>query len=125
MKKLTCIVCPNGCSLSVYKNEDGEWLVEGNKCPKGKKFAVEEMTSPVRSVCSTVKTIYKEIPRLSVRTNGEIPLNLIFDVMKEINEVTINKPLHNGDIVLENVLNTGINLIATSDMYYYIQEEMG
>jgi CxxC motif-containing protein/thioredoxin reductase len=113
---LTCIVCPNGCTLSVEKL-NGEWLVQGNLCPRGKEFAITEMTSPMRTICTTVRTIYKDIPRLSVRTDREIPKNQIFSIMEEINKIILERRVYNGDIIIENILNTGANIIATSNMY--------
>lgn len=115
---LTCIICPNGCTLSVEKL-NGEWLVQGNLCPKGKGFAITEMTSPMRTICTTVRTIYKDMPRLAVRTDKEIPKNKIFSIMEEINKIILECRVYNGDIIIENILNTGANIIATSNMYLY------
>lgn len=117
MKKLTCIICPNSCSLTVDKDESGEFIVTGNSCNRGRDFAISEVTRPVRSVCSTVKTTFKEMPRLSVRTSEEVPLDRVFDVMHEISQVVIDKPVHEGDKILCNVLGLEADIIATSDMY--------
>lgn len=124
MKNITCIICPNGCHLEVDKQGD-EFVVSGNLCKRGAEFAINEMTNPKRSICSTVKTSYKLVPRLSVRTDGEIPLNYIFKVMGEINKVYIDHQVHSGEIIIRNVLGTGVNIISTSDMYYLMREELG
>lgn len=124
MKNITCIICPNGCLLEVDKQGD-EFVVSGNLCKRGVEFAINEMTNPKRSICSTVKTSYKSVPRLSVRTDGEIPLNYIFKVMGEINKVYIDHQVHSGEIIIRNVLGTGVNIISTSDMYYLMREELG
>lgn len=115
MKELICIVCPNGCALSVTK-EGSTIKVTGNKCPRGEKFAVSEMTNPTRTICSTVKTTFKKVPVLPVRVSSEIPKSRIFDVMKEINRVVIVKPVGCGDVVIKNVLGLGADVIATSDI---------
>jgi len=116
MKKLTCIVCPNGCQLSIEKDKE-EWIVTGHLCPRGKDFAINEMINPKRSICSTVQTTYKDVPRLPVRTDGEIPIEDIFPLMKLLSTVVIDHPVHNGEVIIENPFNTGVNVIATSDMY--------
>jgi CxxC motif-containing protein len=116
VKNITCIICPKGCDISV-EMVDEVYKISGNKCARGKEYALNEMTRPMRSICSTVKTIYKEFPRLPVRTDKEIDVINIFPVMKEINKVEINHPVHAGEIVVSNILNTGVNIIATSDMY--------
>ena len=116
MRNITCIICPKGCDISV-EMIDEVYKITGNKCIRGKEYALNEMVNPKRSLCSTVKTIYKEFPRLPVKTDKEIDIINIFPVMKEINKVEINHPVHSGEIVVLNILNTGVNIIATSDMY--------
>lgn len=122
MKEITCIICPNGCRLVVDKR-DGEWLVSGNMCPRGKNFGIAEMINPKRSICSTVRTVYKDIPRLPIKTDGEIPLDKIFPVMNELKGVVVDHPVHRGDSIIEDVLKTGVNIVATLDMYYIMGEE--
>lgn len=116
MRTLTCIVCPNGCSIKI-NNVDGEWQVEGNLCKRGREFAIGEMTNPKRTVCSTVRTVYEGMRRLPVRTDGEVPLGSIFNVMGCINSVTLDHKVNSGDVIIENVCGTGVNIISTSDMY--------
>ena len=66
MKQLVCIGCPRGCRLTI-EEMDGEFIVSGNSCPRGKAFAVSEMTMPKRTICSTVKTSFPDAPVLPVR----------------------------------------------------------
>lgn len=113
--EMTCIVCPNGCSLTVEKKGE-EISVNGNRCPRGKTFAITELTKPMRTICSTVKTSYPEVPVLSVRTSNEIPKDQIFAVIKEINKVVVSKKIKLGDVVIKNVLGLGVDIIATSEL---------
>ncbi len=122
MKKFTCIVCPNGCELSVIE-EKGKFLVEGNLCIRGREFAINEMQHPLRTVCSTVKTSYEHMPRLAVKISGEIPLEKIFYVMEEINKVVVTSPKTVGDIIVKNIGDLGVDLVATADMSSLIEEE--
>lgn len=111
--EFTCIVCPNGCRLSV-EEKDGELVVSGAFCKKGQSFAKQELTNPTRSITTTVATVFPDMPLLSVKTDGEIPKDKIFDAMKKINKVTVKKRLPVGGIVLKNVF--GVNVVATTDM---------
>ena len=113
MKELTCIVCPNGCRLEV-EEKDGEWVVSGNQCKRGEQFAIEEMTHPMRTICSTVRTVFPEAPVLPVRVSVEIPKERIFDVMQEINKVMVREICGTGDPVIKNVLGLGADVIVTS-----------
>ncbi|MDF2674162.1 MAG: hypothetical protein K0R09_2430 [Clostridiales bacterium] len=123
MKNMTCIICPNGCLLEVDKQGE-EIIVRGNMCKRGVEFGINEMTNPKRSISTTVKTSYKLIPRLPVRTDGEIPLDYIFRVMGEINDVKLDHLVHGGEIIIKDILGTGVNIISTSDMYYLLGEEL-
>ncbi len=114
MKELVCIVCPNSCKLTIADN--GE--VTGAKCPRGKKFAEEETTCPKRTVCTTVATAFDDYPVLPVRTETEIPKDKIPALMQLIDGFTLERRVARGEVVIENVLNTGVNLISTSNMLY-------
>jgi CxxC motif-containing protein len=115
-KELICIVCPNGCNLVAVR--DGERItVTGNTCSKGEKFAVDELTNPTRTISSTVKTIFPQVPVLPVRVSAEIPKSRIFDVMAEINKVVVTAPVARGDVIIPNVLGLGVDVISTSTMH--------
>jgi Uncharacterized protein with conserved CXXC pairs len=116
MMVVTCIVCPNGCRITVNL-DNGKYIVSGNLCLRGKNFALNEVTNPTRSVCSTIKTIYGDVPRVPVRTSGEVPLGLIFNVMRNINSVVLDHKVHTGEIIISDVCGTGVDVISTSDMY--------
>lgn len=109
---LVCIVCPRGCRIKVEKG-----VVTGNGCKRGEAFAISETTCPMRSVCSTVATAFKDYPVLPVRTDGEIPKAKIADLMKEINAITVDKKVKRGDVVAQNIVGTDVNLIATATIY--------
>lgn len=115
MEEMVCIECPNGCVLSV-ENKDGEILVSNNKCKKGITFAKTELLSPKRTISSIVKTVFPETPVIPVRVSGDIPKDKIFDVIEEINQIRLDKRVGRGDIIIDNVLDLGVNIIATSSI---------
>ena len=115
MKEMTCIVCPNGCLLMVEEIED-KVMVTGNKCKRGEEFAVTELTNPMRTICSTVRTIFPEVPVLPVRVSKEIPKDKIFEVMEVINQVVIKTPVTLGDVIVEHVLGLDVDIIVTSNL---------
>ena len=112
MKELICITCPRGCHLSVDDNLN----VTGNMCPRGAMYAKAELTHPVRMVTSTVVVNAKGECRLPVKTKEPIPKELIFKVMEEIDKVQVNAPIKIGDVVIKNVLGTGVDIVATKDI---------
>lgn len=112
IKELICISCPLGCNLKVTL--DGENIqVEGNTCKNGEKYGIEEVTNPKRVIPSTVVLKNGKLPRLPVKTADAVPKKLIFDIMKEINNVVAEAPIKMGDIIIENVLDTGVDVVAS------------
>ena len=115
-KELTCIGCPMGCQITV-ELEHGEILsVKGNTCAIGDKYARNEVLHPERTVTSTVVVDGGDKPRVSVKTAGNIPKDRIFDCMKEINAVRVQAPVRIGDVMIENVVDSGVNVVATRNI---------
>ncbi len=114
-KSMICIVCPIGCHLEVESSSD-EFVVTGNQCKRGPVYAQKELTSPTRPITSTVKIENAIYNRLPIKTSGEVPKAKIMDVMKEINKLSFKAPIKCGDVLLKNVLNTGVDIIASRSL---------
>jgi CxxC motif-containing protein len=115
MREILCITCPNSCRLQVAES-GGDINVTGNLCNRGIIFARTELTHPVRTLTTTVRTIFPESPVLPVRTDGEIPKGKIRELMNLLNTITVRKPLEIGTVVAENVLALGVNVIVSSNV---------
>ncbi|MCG8570127.1 MAG: DUF1667 domain-containing protein [Spirochaetes bacterium] len=111
--EITCILCPQGCTLFIDLNTQE---VSGNKCKKGIDYGITEITNPTRTLTTTIKTIFADFPRLSVKTDQEIPLSKVFIYMKEINQQIAQKRYQPGDIIVTKLCNSEVNLIATDNM---------
>ena len=112
---MICIVCPMGCKLSVEMQGENI-IVTGNNCKRGEEFAKSEIIKPVRTLTTTVKTIFKEMPLLPVRTDGAIPKEKVFEAMKVLNKLVIDYEVNCGDVILENIVGSGCNVIATNSI---------
>ncbi len=110
VKELICIVCPKGCHLKVDTDLE---KVTGNTCKRGEIYGLNEVKNPTRVVTSTVKIEGCENRVIPVKTEEPIPKGMIFDVMKEINSVSAKIPVKIGEVVITNVLGTGVNVVAT------------
>jgi len=89
--------------------------VEGNICDKGAEFAEAEIYNPTRTLTTTVRTSFPGVPVLPVRTDGEIPKGKIMDAMAALSKVVVGHDLDCGDTVIEDIVGTGVRVIATSD----------
>ncbi len=115
-KNLTCINCPLGCALTVEMNGETILHVTGNTCKRGEVYARREVTAPVRMVTSTVRVIGGNLPVLSVKTREAIPRERIFACVRELKKISLQAPVYVGDVVLENVAGTGIDIVATRNV---------
>ena len=110
---LTCIGCPLGCLVTV-ELENGEVVsVTGNTCKRGDDYVRKEVTAPTRIVTSTVKVIGGNAPTVSVKTKSDIPKDKIFDCVRALKEVVAKAPVVIGDVVLADVVDTGVDVVAT------------
>ena len=112
MKELTCIVCPRGCRLRV----DDNMTVTGNACPRGEKYAINELTNPTRTITSSIRVTNRPYTLVSVKTDKPIPKDKMFDVMREIDNLSIEAPTHIGQIVKENILGLDSNIVITKNI---------
>lgn len=113
-RELTCIVCPIGCQLSVTLENGIVTEVTGNTCPRGKQYAIDECVSPVRTITTTARTSNGGV--IPVKTAQPIPKDLMFECMKTIDNAIAPLPAHIGDVVIENLLNTGVDVVVTANM---------
>lgn len=111
MANITCIVCPMGCPLVVTKVEDG-YKVEGNTCKRGEKYGVEELTNPKRVITTTVKLKGSYLNLLPVKTADSIPKGMMFEVMEVLDKIEVDSPINVGEIIVENILDTGVNIVS-------------
>ena len=110
-RELTCIACPIGCALTVTIEDKKVISVEGNTCPRGKDYAINECTAPVRTVTYTVMCENGDL--VSVKTKNPIPKDKIFEAMSIINKTVASLPISVGDIIIEDLF--GSPLVATQD----------
>ena len=120
--QFNCTTCPSECLLTVEMERDADGTVvevhsvTGNSCPRGDKFAHQELTCPMRVLTTTVAVSDGDEALLPVRTAEAIPLALHAQAMDLIRSLVLDAPIHMGDIVLENLLDTNIELIASMDI---------
>jgi CxxC motif-containing protein len=115
MKQITCITCPIGCRIFIDQ-VDNKYQFSGNKCRMGEEFAYTELTSPIRSLTTTVRTSFPDTPVLPVRTKGEVPKGKITAIIRELSCIIITDRIGIGETVAVNILETGCDIITTSNL---------
>ena len=113
VRELTCIVCPKGCPMKVSLEGKEILDITGFTCPRGKQYAIDECTHPMRTITSTVRAENGAV--VPVKTDRTVPKELMFECMKEINRATVKLPARIGDVVIENLLGTGARLVVAAN----------
>lgn len=115
-RELVCVACPLGCGITVSIGDNGEVLeVTGNTCKRGDTYARNEVTAPARSLTTTVRVDGGKAYVVPVKSAGPVPKGMMFDCMKVINKASIKAPVKIGDVVIKDILGTGVDIVATNN----------
>ncbi len=111
-----CINCPLSCSLELYEEEGRVLEVKGSDCKIGEKYAEEEFTDPRRVLTTTVKATDGIVALLPVRSTAAIPKRLVRDAVKALADVVVEAPVERGQVILADILDTGVDVVASRHM---------
>ncbi|MFW5952957.1 MAG: DUF1667 domain-containing protein [Candidatus Natronoplasma sp.] len=112
-KKVVCIMCPLGCEVQAEVEDQKISKIEGYGCEDGREYAEQEIASPKRTVMSVVRCFGGNFPTVSVKTSEPVEKDEIEEVMKALSEIEVQAPVKAGEIILKNVCNLGIDVVAT------------
>ena len=110
-RKLTCIICPLGCEMTVVTEDKKVLEVTGNTCPRGKAYAESECIAPKRTLTSTIRC--SDGGLVSVKTDKPIPKEKMHECMTILNSVTAALPVSIGDVIIDDVF--GSRIVATQN----------
>ena len=114
-KTVTCISCPLGCRISV--DLKGKKIkTDGQQCKQGKTYAIQEVRDPRRVLTTTIRINDGQRPMLPVRSEKEIQKKLVKKCVKKLLKMKVKAPVKCGEVICKNILDTGVNIIATRNM---------
>jgi CxxC motif-containing protein len=114
-----------GCHLSIERPSENEIVVSGNRCPRGEKYAREELLSPKRVVTATCKAAdgdAAEEPgsyrprRIPLRTNAAFPKERVPELLKLIYAMELRLPVQRGQVAIADALGTGVDVLVARTM---------
>ena len=116
ISEIICVTCPQGCLLKV-KHEGNQVLdVLESGCKRGKEYAICELQDPRRMVASTVRVKGGLHPLVPVYTRSAFPKPLIPQLAQELRQVELTAPVEINQVVLEDALGTGIDIVTSRDL---------
>ena len=111
-KKVTCIICPESCKISVIVKDDSA-VAKGAKCPRGEEYAIKEIKEPRRIFTSTVR-LDRGIYRVcSVKTSSPIKKDDWIKAREIIYKMKVKAPIEMNQILIKDFLEKDINLVST------------
>ena len=113
---IICTGCPKGCTVTIEFEDDEIKNIEGYECPTGKEYAINEFKNPTRILPTTVKVKKGEFPLVPVKTAQPIPKSLLLKAMDIIAKKEVTAPVKLGDVIIENILDTGVDIVATRNI---------
>ena len=113
---MNCIMCPLGCEMTVTIEDGAVTSVTGNTCPRGPKYAHDEVVAPKRMLTSTVQVKGGLLPLLPVVSKTTLPKERILDCARYLRGVKVQAPVKTGDVVVKDILGLGVDIIASRDM---------
>lgn len=115
-KIITCIECPRSCSLTLDIENCRLMRLSGHQCPKGELYARSEIENPARILTGTVLAQGLSLKMVPVRTTKPIPKAKILEAAACLRSMKILKAMKMGDVVEENFIEPGVNLVVTRDV---------
>lgn len=124
-EELICITCPLGCHLSIDRGPGDALAVSGNHCPRGIRYAEEELLAPKRVISATARIagagMASAISRLPVRTSGPYPKEGVSEALKAIYALSVTLPVRRGQVLIKNLGGHGVDVIATRSLTGIVQ----
>lgn len=111
-KEVICVICPRGCRITVVGEGKDVASVEGNMCSRGHEYASSEFVNPCRTLTTSVVLKGAGRKMLPIRSNKTVPKGLMLDCMKEVKKVTVAAPVAMHQVIIKDILGTGIDMVA-------------
>lgn len=108
---ITCKGCPVECNMEALRI-DNQYQIKGNRCPRGKQYAINSLTNPTRILTGRVVLEGGKIRQLPVKTTGPISEDKIDQGLEFLRNFKVQAPVKRGQILIENFLDLGVDLIS-------------
>lgn len=116
IKEIICNKCGENCILAIDKN-DKEIEVYGNLCSEGINYANSEISSNKDILTTLVRIKGSKLRIVPVKSTKPIDKNLWIECSKALSRLYVGAPIKIGDIVCKNILNTGVDIVCTKNVY--------
>ena len=112
-KTIVCTICPNGCEISAEYTSKDDFRIEGQRCKRGYEYSFNECFDPKRTFTASVTIKGAERKMLPLRSSAPVPKEKMTEIADEIKKITVDAPVSSRQIIIKDVLGTGVDLISS------------
>lgn len=109
---ITCTLCPNGCQVKVINRKQ----TEGNLCPRGNKFALQEQLDPERILTTIIRV---EGQTIAVRSDRPVKRHELRKLVDYIHNRKYYLPIVAGQILLSKVGENEVDILAQNTVIHH------
>lgn len=106
-----CNICSVGCMLAVDGSET-DINVTGNICGRGIDYARKLISDESKEITGRCILVNGPMGRLPVVSSSPVPKNISDAVLEEIRGLRVEAPVEKGQILIENIMGSGIDILA-------------
>jgi CxxC motif-containing protein len=99
-----------------WSKEEGIIGIQNHLCRLANDFIESEVFDPKRMLTTSMPVDHGNWPLVSVKSDPPLPKAMMLEVMDEIIGKRVPAPIQIGDVLVENVRDTGCNIIATRNI---------
>ncbi len=115
-KNYVCIICPNSCEIVADFSGKEVAKIIGQSCRKGEEYVRKEIVAPERGLTTTVPVKNGDAALVSVKASKTLPKELIPKAVSAVAKARAEAPVKIGDVIIKNVLGTGVDIVATKNV---------
>ncbi|NLM06916.1 MAG: DUF1667 domain-containing protein [Tissierellia bacterium] len=112
--KTICKVCPVGCEVSITGKDPN--TITGNRCGRGGEYIYKQVMGKSEVLTGRMPIEGGIMSKIPVQTSEPLPSDLRDKILSEINSSKAVAPVKKGEVLIENVLGTGVDVIASRAM---------
>lgn len=113
---IVCVVCPISCPVLVEWQGDGIIRTDHNQCKLALEYVEGELFNPQRTLTSSLPVLGGRTPLVSVKSKGGLSKDRLLEAMQAIAHLEVKAPVQIGDVIVDDLLGTGVSLVATRDV---------
>ncbi|WP_251862151.1 DUF1667 domain-containing protein [Clostridium sp. Marseille-Q2269] len=114
IREFICNGCNKKCIVCIQDSDYS--TIKGNKCNLGIDYAKNYINNTKDVLTTLVRIKGSRYNVLPVRSSEPMEKSLWIECSKALSRLYVGCPIEIGDVICKNILNTGVDIIATKNI---------